>query len=87
MKCLQQIPKLASHKKDAKRVLPVSYVSNIFVLKRFPLMKTKAIKDNIRQKMKDFTKRDPRKFPQIFIKVLSRRRPSGVVYLVRGKED
>ena len=49
-------------------------------------MRTKEIRDRIKEKMQDFAKKDPRKFPQLYIKILSRRRPSGIVYLVRGQD-
>jgi hypothetical protein len=49
-------------------------------------MRTNEIRDRIKARMKDFEKRDPRKFPQLYIKILSRRRPSGIVYLVRGQD-
>lgn len=49
-------------------------------------MNTTQIRNRIRKRMRTFTKRDPRKFPQLYIKFLSRTRPSGIVYLIRGQD-
>ena len=52
-------------------------------------MKTKEIRDTIRERMRSFIKKDPRRFPDIYIHILGRRPPQqGHVYLARkGKQS
>ncbi len=36
--------------------------------------------------MEPFSKKDPRRFPDLGVHILSKTRPSGLVYLIRGDE-
>ena len=49
-------------------------------------MKTKEVRDRIKKNMTSFAQKDQRKFPDLAIHILSRTRPSGLVYLIRGDE-
>lgn len=48
-------------------------------------MRTKEVKDHIRERMASFARKDPRKFPDLLVSIVSRTRPSGHVFLVRGE--
>ncbi len=44
----------------------------------------REIRSNIKGKVLDFAREDPREYPNIWIQIIDRKRPSGHVYLMGG---
>ena len=65
---------------------PEKNANNILGQAKVQNMKTREVRDRIKKNMQSFVRKDPRKFPDLAIHILSRTRPSGLVYLIRGDD-